>query len=65
MNKCFNIIARQCMFNALQNANTIIGYKYVFCIIFGFNLLDKEKKCTKNVYGVSNVHVYLQKTVSC
>ena len=45
MNKCFNIIARQCMFNALQNAKNIIGYKYVLYICkFGFNLLDKDKQ---------------------
>ena len=45
MNKCFNIIARQCMFNALQNVKNIIGYKYVLHICnFGFHLLDKDKK---------------------
>ena len=64
MNKCFNIIARQCMFNALHNTNNIIGYTYVLYICkFGFNWLDKDIK--NIVYSVSNVHVYLQKTVAC
>ena len=43
MNKCSNIIVRQCMFNALQNVKNIIGRKFVF-YRFGFYLLDRDLK---------------------
>ena len=43
INKCYNIIVRQYMFNAFQNANNIIGYKFAFyrCKL-GLNLFDRD-----------------------
>ena len=43
MNKCYNIIVRQCMFNAFHNAINIIEYKLaLYRCKFGFNLFDRD-----------------------
>ena len=63
INKCSNIIVRQCMFTTLQNANNIIGYIWVFYRCkFGFKLLDRDLKYCSQCFKPASL--FTEKTVS-